>query len=378
MAGSKVRQSSTLAPLLFAVIFGLGGLLAGKVLLLDPLSGWWAARGWVAASCEITEAGVGRHDSNNGTTWSPELTYRYLVDGVAGSGSDIDFSPSDHGSSDRASAERFVAEHAVGTTHPCFVDPTRPNRAVLDRSMGFWILWGLFPAPFLGVAVYLGSRAFRKTPLRAVEVAVNPPSAPVPDGPLELRRASDPAVSGVGMLVFGLIWVTFSAWALAAAYDPCSRAFLVLFVVVGIGLLLGAVHSIGKGLNPVAVLVVSPSNLAPGSSFDVMWRLEGRAERVERLRLELVGEERATYRRGTDTTTVTERFHHAVLAEVEGEEVASGIASATVPADAVPSFQSANNRIRWYLRIEGTVRRWPDIDDEFELTVGPGAMGGAP
>jgi hypothetical protein len=42
-----------------------------------------------------------------------------------------------------------------------------------------------------------------------------------------------------------------------------------------------------------------------------------------------------------------------------------------VPHDLVPSFKSANNRIIWSLHAEGTLRFWPDVKEEYEITVLP-------
>ncbi len=37
----------------------------------------------------------------------------------------------------------------------------------------------------------------------------------------------------------------------------------------------------------------------------------------------------------------------------------------------LPSFKASDNRIVWTLRVEGDVPRWPDVEVEFELEVGP-------
>jgi hypothetical protein len=49
--------------------------------------------------------------------------------------------------------------------------------------------------------------------------------------------------------------------------------------------------------------------------------------------------------------------------------MAQGEARFQVPEGVPPSFQAGNNRIIWTLRIYGEIPRWPDVHEEFEVTM---------
>lgn len=375
MADSKVRRTRSWILLLFVAVFGVAGLLVAYVMVVQPLSGWLAARSWTETTCEITSSAVHRTYDSDGDTFAPEVTYTYLVDGRAGTGTTVDFSPSD-GGTDPGKAQRWVAEHPVGSRHPCWVDPGRADRAVLDRSLGAWVLWGLASVPFLGVSAGALIGLARGGSMREVETVSAPVFAPTPDGPLQLRRDGNPWVMAAFLAAFAVVWETISLFAFGQTGDPCSTVFVGVFVLIGVGVALAVPYQVGKALNPKPELVIAPGALAPGTTFDLLWRMEGRSDRVKRLVVKLIGEERATYKQGTNTATATHVFHETVLADVSGADVASGTAAGLVPEGTVPSFRSSNNAITWALVVHGDIAWWPDIDDRYEITVGPGIEGG--
>jgi hypothetical protein len=100
--------------------------------------------------------------------------------------------------------------------------------------------------------------------------------------------------------------------------------------------------------------------------------LRGRTHALRDLRLFLEGREEATYARGTSTCTDKKTFRRIdVACFTSPADMRSGRCQVALPADAVPSFKSAHNRIVWSLRVEGSIPRWPDLKDEFEIQVRP-------
>ncbi|MCB9689530.1 MAG: DUF3592 domain-containing protein [Alphaproteobacteria bacterium] len=376
MADSKARRTRSWVLLLFVAVFGAAGLLLAWVMVLRPFADWVAARSWEETTCEITSARVQVAYDDDGDSFTPVIAYRYEVGGRVGNGSAIDFSPSGHGYDDRSDAERWIAEHDVGSRHPCWADPETADRAVLDRGLGGWLLWALAPLPFLGVAIGALIALVNGGRMRQVEAPSVAPGLPVGGGPLELEREGSPWLTAFLLGGFALIWETFSLMAFGQAGDACSQVFIGLFVLIGAGVGLAVPYQVGRALNPKLELVISPPALAPGVAFDLLWRMEGRSSRVRRLVIKLVGKETATYKRGTNTSTVEHVFHEQVLADVSGAEVASGMAAGELPANTVPSFKSTNNAISWALLVQGDIAWWPDIDDRYEITVGPGIDGG--
>jgi len=52
----------------------------------------------------------------------------------------------------------------------------------------------------------------------------------------------------------------------------------------------------------------------------------------------------------------------------------SGNGTVTIPADSMHSFTSTHNKIIWTIRAEGEIPRWPDLSEEFALTVLPSRL----
>ena len=42
-----------------------------------------------------------------------------------------------------------------------------------------------------------------------------------------------------------------------------------------------------------------------------------------------------------------------------------------IPAGTMHSFSANNNKIIWTLTVKGEISRWPDVDESFDVTVGP-------
>ena len=89
--------------------------------------------------------------------------------------------------------------------------------------------------------------------------------------------------------------------------------------------------------------------------------------------LSLVGEEHATYRRGTDTVTDKHTFYDEPLLETSSlaEIVKGGHFEAVIPCDVMHSFEADNNKITWTIRAAGDIKRWPDMKAEFRLVIQP-------
>ena len=49
----------------------------------------------------------------------------------------------------------------------------------------------------------------------------------------------------------------------------------------------------------------------------------------------------------------------------------TGILSIPIPEDSMHSLDTGNNKIVWTLYLEGDIKRWPDVQDSFEITVLP-------
>ncbi|HXO22143.1 MAG TPA: hypothetical protein VOA87_19670, partial [Thermoanaerobaculia bacterium] len=120
---------------------------------------------------------------------------------------------------------------------------------------------------------------------------------------------------------------------------------------------------------------LTPARLRPGDTAQLAWRFSGAPSRIGRLRITLEGREEATHAAGKSSTT--ERSTFLVLPLVDATEptaIPAGTASLAVSARTMHSFAGRRNRIVWSLKVAGEIRRWPDVDDEFEVAVLPAAV----
>lgn len=196
----------------------------------------------------------------------------------------------------------------------------------------------------------------------------DPPARRVAGG--RIKPASRSASLWV-LAVFTVLWNSVVWFMLFAMLDESVLAvvFLSIFLIAGLGLAVVTLHQFLAIFNPTIELYVSEPQPALGETLDVRWHVAGRAHRIKALKVELIAVEQATYQRGTDTTTDHHVFVRHQLAHTDARgEIRDGSATVVIP-HTVPTFTAKNNKIVWKVVIGGDIPRWPDIDDEFELTV---------
>lgn len=131
----------------FFAAFAIAGLGALVMTFVLPVYSLLEARLWSPATCEILSSQIASSSSSDGTTYRAEITYAFEVDGRRFEGQRHNFSSS----SGESSARQAVDRYRDGSEVPCWFDPDDPTRSVLDRSPGWFLLWGLFPIPFLAI-----------------------------------------------------------------------------------------------------------------------------------------------------------------------------------------------------------------------------------
>jgi hypothetical protein len=148
--------------------------------------------------------------------------------------------------------------------------------------------------------------------------------------------------------------------------------FLLPFVAVGVFMIAKAGQQMLMLVNPRAQVTLSPGTLVAGEAATVAWTLTGKVERIKALMVTLEGREQATYMRGTDRQTDTAVFARIPIGPArEIGRAREAMARLEVPAGAMHSFASNNNKIEWVVRVHGQIDRWPDLDEEYPVTVLP-------
>jgi hypothetical protein len=148
--------------------------------------------------------------------------------------------------------------------------------------------------------------------------------------------------------------------------------FLLLFQAIGVGLLWAVPYQLLALSNPRPIVTLSHGSITLGAAIPFTWELTGAAHRVTGLRIALRGREEAKYRQGTDTKTDTHVFFTDMLVHAShATSLARGSGTIHVPAGSMHTFTADHNKVIWTLQVTGTIPRWPDIDETFDLTVRP-------
>jgi hypothetical protein len=377
-------------------VFGIF-LLAGLAFTIPFAIMLWRvveSRGWEETECTVLSSQVRTHSSSDGSTYSIDITYSYRWQGDTLRGDRYNFT---FGSSSGYDGKaEVVAHYPAGSEVPCWVDPRRPERSVLSRSVGWEALFILFPLVFVSIGLLGllgGLGVFGSTPLRKNDwlpatsaeerlrrAGIPGTRAPTPADPNVLETQSTPKGRLIGSIVGSLIWnglVWTFIWFVVireGGAPGCVIAFLGLFALVGL-LILASVPYYALALANPVLKARFGGVLTPRRSTSFSWRFEGRADRIRKLTIRLQGREEARYRKGTDTHTAKHTFYDDVIFETTtGPTIASGQTTVRLPEGTMHSFDGGNNKVIWTLSVRGDIPRWPDVNEEFVITVRPEGM----
>jgi hypothetical protein len=378
-----------------AVIFLIAGMAMSYFLLFQPLWQIAQARGWDETPCTIrsSEVEVKRGDESN--SYIIRIIYDYEYAGLPFEGDRYHFAISNTNTNVKWKRQ-VVKDHPPGRQTVCYVDPDDPAESVLERGWTREMFWGLFPLPFLAFGLgglLFGHRLMKQQHAGASAEAgasttagATAPQAGarsiagVGSGPVVLKPENSPAAAfGVALFVC-LFWngITgiFVAQVVGSFLDGDPEWFLTVFmtpfVLIGLFLVGATGYTFLTLFNPRPELTLSRGAAPLGGLLQVRWQFRGSVRRIRNFKLSLKGEEKATYRRGTDTQTDTQTFFEHVFYEADHPvHIATGEAEFEVPADSMHSFDAPNNKIVWTLDVHGDIPWWPDVSMSFPIEVTP-------
>jgi hypothetical protein len=383
-AEESARKSRRVARIFFAVFF-LFGTGMSLPFFIWPMVRVVQARGWPTVPCEIVSSQVATH-SGDSTTYSVDIVYRYTRGARVYTAKRYQFMGGS--SSGYAGKAAVVARFPPGAQATCFVDPANPANAVLERGLTSDMWYGAIPLLFAVIGAIGFVRPFQSGPASARGKSSGVPDRVrrVASGALHsdgvLRPAATRRAKFIGLLIFSLIWngvVSVFLYNLVRqwGHGPFSwflMAFLMIFVVIGLAVLVATVRQGLALFNPQAMLTLSPGEIPVGGQARLDWSVNGKIEQLRNLEIMLEGREEATYRRGTDTVTDRNVFASLPIVNVtERAEMQQGWTTLRIPAHTMHSFTAAHNKVVWLLRVRGEIPRWPDLDDEYPITVAPKA-----
>ncbi len=380
---------------IFALMFFGGGCAMFFFMALRPWVGMLQARSWVATPCTVISSDVKADEDSLHLS----VVFKYSVAQQDYQSDTYCFSSMGSNTANNWK-RRVVRDHPAGKQTTCFVNPSNPEEAVIERGWVPDMWWGFFPIPFLlvGGAALLFALGVIRVPQSNATSHWQPPRSVSPvstasladsdqdeivDGPVMLKPASTPRATLAGAIFIAAFWngiVSIFVWEMIdrirqgqiVGWQWFEVLFLTPFVLIGVGLIGFVFYSLLVLFNPRPTLTIDSAAIPLGESLRLTWNLAGRLSSINRFTISLKGVEKATYRRSTDTTTDTETFAEITIFETtEMFEMAEGLTEIHVPGDTMHSFDASNNKIQWTLEVHGDITLWPDVAASFPITILP-------
>ncbi len=392
--GRSKRPNAKLILRGMGTIFTLVGVCFGYFFFVKPILHIQSAKSWVSAPGTVLASRVVSHDSDDGTTYSVDIFYEYESNGQTFRSNRYHFTTGS--SSGYGGKKAIVNAHPPGKAITVYVDPSDPFEAVVDRGYPTDLWFGLIPLVFFiaGIAMLTGSFLVGRKRGRPAGMPWLPAASVKQEedqllsGPLSaahgrvrLKASASPLGKLIGIIVMAVFWNGITSIFVTIAVNSHLKGdpewfltfFIIPFVLIGIGCIGAVVYQCLALLNPSPVIESNTASPSLGDTLMIDWRLQGRAGRISTLTISLVGQEHATYRRGTDTVTDKHIFYDEKLLETSdlAAIVAGGHLEAMIPADVMHSFESDNNKIAWSLNVVGDIKRWPDMKADFSLVLRP-------
>ena len=381
----------------FGGVFFLAGTGFFTGFFVVPAYHYFASKNWIETDCEVLWSHVRSHrsDDDDGTTYQADIFYQYEWNGQQHFSNR--YGPlSGVSSSGHAAKQELVNRYSKGSRHKCFVNPDTPEQALLDRSFGAaW--FGLIPLVFVVVGLGImiaGIRTSRKSSAepssgrtrlslarteRDASIA-RPAAKRFADGSRELSPGKGRWAAVIFGAIFGLIWNGIVSVFVVSTINEWSRGaspwfqtlFMIPFVLVGLGAIVFTGYSLLQTFNPTVVILLPSESIRLGTPHRCQFRTRGSCRRIRQLQIFVKGEEKATYRRGTNTRTDSETFFRRQLFEsTHPLEMATGSIEIELPGNLMFSFESGNNEIVWQIEVVGDIPNWPDMRDTYPIDVLP-------
>lgn len=396
---ARSRTSGSGCLIVFGLVFGAFHSIVAVLVFFMPLTRALNAETWVEVPCTILESRVGESRGDDGTTYRVEVRYEYHF--RAG---DLESDPSAPRyeserydfmegvySSNAAEKQAVVAQLAPGTRTTCWVDPRAPEEAVLKSGFPDDLRIGLFTliVPLVCFALVVGGIVSairgRRRAATAQSLAAGVPFVPLPTvsndgaGPVELQPAKGRLTKLISIGLFaaiwnGIIWTILIAGNVLAGNVAEWFPLLILsiFVLIGLGLLVMVLHQLLALGNPRLRLIVNRRAFRPGEVLELEWECSGNPSRITTLTIALEGRESATYTRGTNTITESHVFARLPLATLDDTvAILGGRTKVALPTETVPTVIAPHNKLEWILTVRGAIPRWPDISDDYDVTILP-------
>jgi hypothetical protein len=376
----------------FFAVFFLAGLAVLIFFVIPSARKAISARSWFELPATVIWSTVRSHDSDDGTTYSPDIFYRYHFKDAEYRSNTYSFVEGSSSGYDRK--KEVVEQYPRGHEFTAYVNPDKPWQATILRNPGWSALFWLFPLPFLAIGVGgIWWALFKKE--SSADTAIPTRGGTTPSHLAEATpESSEPQhFSGssrgkriakfAGHFFFALIWCGITAFPVTFFYESWSKGdpdwflsiFVVTFGLAGLVIVGTLPHSFLAIFSPYFKIRWSGTSRAalhPGSTSKLSWEQSAGNGTMTEANFTLIGMEEATYQQGTRSTTARSTFFKKELYTTQHpDQISHDEMEFTIPSDALPSFQSEHNKIRWFLQHHVAVKRRPNVKDEIELVLHP-------
>lgn len=348
---------------------------------LKPLLKSLQSQDWPQVNCVITTSEVITNHSSDGNTYKVNIQFSYQYDGQHYNGGSYDFS--DISSSGRKSKSQIVRQYPVDSQALCYVNPAQPSQAVITNTIP---KIAYFTIPFSSIFILIGAGcmagALGLAP-KKWQNKLNSQHQPVdtrPAGSTQLKPETSGIAKLIGAICIAIFWNGITSVFVNQAIQSHQQGdpdwtltlFISPFVIIGLTLIGSIFYYLFALANPKLTLQVSEASPQLGQTIELSWHSNRPLDRLQSFALYLEGIESATYRRGTNTVTDKCIFHREALIETTRATAhANDRLQITIPNASMHSFTSANNKILWQIQLEGDIRLWPDIKENYPITVRP-------
>lgn len=303
-----------------------------------------------------------------------------------------------------------VALAALVSTHVI-----NPAAAIYRPGLGFWLaVTALSSFVFIGGAgviltvLRVGVSAERRSDIvrRATDLDLIQDALPsqkdYPSIPREANLVNSPGVTLAyrlpahksaawklpGMTLLALVATGFTAALVVISLESwvfgqpewVLMAFAVPYVICSIWTVTYIVREVWltSRIGPTCV-EISDLPLRPGHEYAIFLSQGGRVS-LTALKMVLVCEEESTYSQGTDIRTETKVVYEKLVFQRESISIEPGVPlemreSLRIPPDAMHSFQSGHNSLRWKLVVTGQPTARPQFVRTFPVVVYPNVDG---
>ena len=409
---STSQSSGCLGKLFLAGFFGVFlafGLFFGYLMGNEFLFPYLRSGNFAEVPCKITRSELTDFLDDGSRMYRADIEYDYDYQGKQYHSDKTGFG--DSSGSMKSAYQKMVERYPLGSQQICFVDPDKPDYAVLERRWSWWLMVMVLPLIFVLVGVggivgsllpsrpkqnkYFGTPGGatsanelaygeeRESNVVATSLDMILKNQPFPlydaglvEKPRELSTTTSPAMILGCAIIVATIWNGFTWVAIVSMLSEKGNhfglLFMSIFALIGLGLIGWVIYQFLALFNPKPTLNIDRSLLPLGSTSQLSWRFSSTPTSMTSLVIKLVGEEEAQYRRGTDTVTDKKTFYERVLFEsLEPSSMEQGTVEVEIPNNSIHTFNASNNKYRWKITLKGDIPRWPDVMHDYELMVCP-------